>query len=176
MFHRLSLCGISNRVKLCLALVLCMCFGSACFAHQQQQALTRIEYNPRTEKLEIMHRFVLHDAEHAVSEIFDKPSDIISSKQTQEKFTSYVLERFGIYRSNNEALALELVGYEVEGKHFWIYQESQKPDSIEGLRVVHNALRDIWIAQTNTVNIKVGDKRSTLTFNENIEVLSISSH
>ena len=35
-------------------------------AHQQKIAITTVLFNPRTENIEIMHRFNLHDAEHAV--------------------------------------------------------------------------------------------------------------
>jgi hypothetical protein len=143
------------------------------FAHQQKAAITRIEFNPRTNMLEVMHRFELHDAEHAVKELFNGSADIIQSKDTQKQFANYVSARFGIYFPNNEALPLTLVGYEVDGKHFWVYQETPKPEHIVGLQIVHNALRDIWFAQTNTVNVKLDQKVNTLTFTDNTEVLKI---
>lgn len=150
-------------------------FWNSALAHQQQLAITSIEYNPRTEKLEIMHRFALHDAEHAVGEIFKKHADIISSTETQSEFAQYVVERFGLYMPDNQALLLELVGYEIEGKYFWVYQQTDKPNQLDGLQVVHNALRDIWLAQTNTVNIKIGEFKDTLTFDENVEVLRVNA-
>ena len=156
-----------------LVLLLNALFSSAAYAHQQKMAITRIELNPRTNMLEIMHRFELHDAEHAVSEIFGGGADIISSKDTQTKFADYVAERFGMFLANNQALPIKLVGFEVQGKHFWVYQETAKPESIMGVQIVHNALRDIWFAQTNTVNIKLDQKVNTLTFTQNTEVLKI---
>lgn len=142
-------------------------------AHQQKAAITRIELNPRTEMLEIMHRFELHDAEHAVAEIFGGNADIIQSKTTQTQFANYVSERFGMFLPNNEALPIKTVGFEIEGKHFWVYQETAKPKDLAGIQIVHNALRDIWFAQTNTVNVKVDQKINTLTFTNNTEVLKI---
>jgi len=158
---------------LCLALIGSALLSTTSFAHQQKAAITRIELNPRTNMLEVMHRFELHDAEHAVSEIFGKSADIISKEATQQEFANYVVARFGIYLPNDDALPMKLVGYEIDGKHFWVYQETAKPESMAGLQIVHNALRDIWFAQTNTVNIKLDQRISTLTFTDNTEVLNI---
>jgi len=146
------------------------------WAHQQKMAITRVELNPRTNMLEVMHRFEVHDAEHAVSEIFGKGADIIGSNTTQQQFAEYVAARFGVFLPNNTALDLKLVGFELEGKHFWVYQETAKPESLAGLQIVHNALRDIWYAQTNTVNVKINDRINTLTFTDNTEVLSVDFH
>ena len=38
-------------------------------AHQQKAALTTLRYNPRSNEVEIAHRFALHDAEHAAPEV-----------------------------------------------------------------------------------------------------------
>jgi len=156
-----------------IVLLVGVVLGSSAFAHQQKAAITRIELNPRTNMLEVMHRFELHDAEHAVKEIFDGSADIIQSSETQGQFANYVSARFGIYRTNDEPLPMTLIGYEIEGKHFWVYQETPKPENMASLQVVHNALRDIWFAQTNTVNVKLDEDVNTLTFAENTEVLRI---
>jgi hypothetical protein len=163
----------SSMKSLFAALLLLFVVINVSFAHQQKMAITRVELNPRTNMLEVMHRFDLHDAEHAVSELFGKGADIIGSEKTQAQFADYVAERFGIYRPNNESLPVKLVGFETEGKHFWVYQETPKPDIVNGLQIVHNALRDIWFAQTNTVNVKMDDRIETLTFTENTEVLNV---
>ncbi|MFC3122563.1 DUF6702 family protein [Agaribacter flavus] len=157
-----------------LTFVLLLAFGaSPAIAHQVKAAISRVELNPRTDKLEIMHRFDLHDAEHAVQELFDNTADIHKREETQKMFAEYVVERFGIYHADDTQVALKLVGFEVEGKHFWVYQEADKPDTLGGLQIVHNALRDIWHAQTNTVNVKFDATINTLTFTENTEVLNI---
>ncbi len=51
------------------ALLLFMACGHAA-AHQQKIAITTVLFNPRTQNIEIMHRFNLHDAEHAVKALF----------------------------------------------------------------------------------------------------------
>jgi hypothetical protein len=141
--------------------------------HQQKMAITTVLFNPRNQNLEVMHRFDLHDAEHAVKEIFDGDADIMRSEKTQSDFAKYVVERFAIYDMRKSELALSLVGTELEGQHFWVYQEAPAPTDLTGLYIQHNALRDIWHQQTNTINVEGMGDIQTLTFTDSTELLSV---
>lgn len=147
--------------------------GSA-LAHQQKAAISTVLFNPRTNNIEIMHRFNLHDAEHAVKEIFGKNADILDSQQTQRQFSEYVSQRFSMRDSDKSPLLLRSVGFETDGKFFWVYQETPVVPNIQGLVVQHDALRDIWPNQTNTVNIEGNGDIKTLTFTENVTLLSVA--
>ena len=172
----------SSRVAvMSLALSVCLAFSivasvlqvSEVAAHQQKMAISTVLFNPRTQNIEIMHRFNLHDAEHAVKEIFDGKADIIANETTQADFAKYVTERFAIYTLDHKALALSFVGTELDGKHFWVYQEAPAPESLDGMVIEHNALRDIWHKQTNTINVEGMGDIQTLTFTDNTELLSV---
>jgi hypothetical protein len=136
-------------------------------------AITKVLFNPRTSNIEIMHRFELHDAEHAVKALFDTNADIISDKETQAQFAQDAADRFALLDNADQPLSLGLVGYEVEGKNFWVYQETAQPPAIEGLKIRHDALRDLWPTQVNTLNVEgVGDIQ-TLTFTDNVSLLEV---
>lgn len=142
-------------------------------AHQQKMAITTVLFNPRTNNIEVTHRFDLHDAEHAVKEIFDGDADIMKSAKTQSDFAQYVRERFAIFNLDKTELALTFVGTELEGKHFWVYQEAPAPSNLSGLYIEHNALRDIWHTQTNTINVEGKGDIQTLTFTDSTELLRV---
>ncbi len=142
-------------------------------AHQQKMAITTVLFNPRTQNLEVMHRFDLHDAEHAVKEIFDADADIMLSDKTQSDFAKYVVERFAIFNMKKLQIPLSFVGTELEGQHFWVYQETPSPTNLTGLYIQHNALRDIWHQQTNTINIEGMGDIQTLTFTDSTELLNV---
>ena len=142
-------------------------------AHQQKIAITTVLFNPRTENIEIMHRFNLHDAEHAVKAMFKKTADILDDKDTQARFASYVANRFVLFDAQNDSLPLNLVGFEVEGKHFWVYQETAQPPELEGLQIRHDALRDLWPEQVNTINVEGNGDLKTLTFTDSVELLEV---
>lgn len=150
--------------------------GALCapvFAHQKKAAISTVLFNSRTQNLEVMHRFDLHDAEHAVKLIFGKSADIIGSEKTQQTFAEYVAERFAMYDETQQALPLNSIGYELEGKFFWVYQETRMTKDITSLIVKHEALRDLWPKQVNTVNFEGNKNLKTLVFDESSELLKV---
>lgn len=158
---------------LVLILMITGVLTTSVFAHQQRAAITKVLFNKNTGNLEIMHRFYLHDTEHAVQMLFDKRADIRNSADTQELFANYVSKRFAIKPLNGEELKLKQVGHEVERIYFWVYQEVKAPENIEGLTMIHNALRDIWTDQINTVNVEGRGDLRTATFEGDTEILSV---
>jgi len=149
--------------SLCLTLLL---GANSAFAHQQKAAETTVLFNKRTGQLEVMHRFYLHDTEHAVQALFDKNADILDSKKTQQQFADYVAKQFLARTLADEAMTLSNVGYEVEGKFFWVYQEALLPTELQGIKLYNGALRDLWPTQINMVNIEGKGKVRTLYFSE----------
>lgn len=149
-------------------------FSLSAYGHQQKTAISTVLFNPRTENIEIMHRFRVHDAEHAVKEIFGKEADIIGSEVTQNQFSDYVSQRFNLFDSQQQPLGLKAVGYELDGKFFWVYQETQQPTKVDNLSIRHDALRDLWPEQTNTINVEGKGQLQTLTFTDSVELLKVS--
>lgn len=143
-------------------------------AHEINAAVTSILFNPRTESIEVMHRFSLHDAEHAVKRLFEKKADIFKSPTTQQQFADYVQRHFAIRIQDEQQIPLKAVGHEIDGKYFWVYQEVAMPEKLTHLMVKHDVLREIWPAQINTVNIEGHGKLQTLTFSDNASWLGLA--
>ena len=145
---------------------------SAASADQLKAAVTTVLLNDRTNNIEVMHRFYLHDTEHAVQHLFNKDADILNSKDTQKSFANYVAEQFLARDLANNALPLTDVGFEVEGKYFWAYQEKALPDNIKGIKLFNGTLRSLWPTQINMVNIEGKGNIRTLYFSENKDWLT----
>ncbi len=141
-------------------------------AHELKTALSTVLFNERTGNIEIVHRFNIHDAEHAVREVFGRNADIIGSQDTQDTFANYVVERFALLKEDGTPISLEYLGFEVEGKFFWVYQEAPAFEANQ-LILSHNALREIWPDQINIVNIEGFGDIQTLTFSGSTEYLSV---
>lgn len=150
-----------------IMLTACAMFSDIAHAHQQKAAETTVLFNKNSGQLEVMHRFYLHDTEHAVQAIFDKHADILDSKQTQQQFADYVAEQFLARTLTDQALTLNNVGYEVEGKFFWVYQETNIPKDLNGIKLFNGTLRELWPTQINMVNIEGQGNVRTLYFSDN---------
>jgi len=134
-------------------------------AHQQKSAITRILFNSNSGNLEIMHRFFVHDAEHAAGLIFGEEQDLLESVESRELFSSYVINRFAVTIDNAATpLQLDYVGAEVDGQYLWVYQEIALPADVKGLTIVQVALHDVWPDQSNLVNIERAGQVYSLEF------------
>lgn len=159
-----------------LFLMLCshILFSGNTYAHQQKAAITKVLFNQHSQNLEVMHRFILHDAEHAVRHIFGKNADIISDKNTQETFAKYVTEHFSIDATPQGKLPLNLVGYEIEGQFFWVYQETSIPQGVTALSISHKALHDVWTKQVNQVNVEGKGAVKSLIFRDDSQSQTVT--
>ncbi|MEO0575079.1 MAG: DUF6702 family protein [Pseudomonadota bacterium] len=142
-------------------------------AHQAKESVTRVLFNNRTGNIEVMHRFLAHDAEHAIRQIFDGNPDVLLSQNERERFTRYVSERFTLRDQDGTELPLHAVGNEIDGAYLWIYFESAIPTTLKSLTVTHDALRDLWPAQTNLVTVERNGETASALFAKGAESITI---
>ena len=155
------------------ALVLALLLAAPTGAHQQKESITRVLFNTRTGNIEVMHRFLLHDAEHASRKLFGDASDLLSSAADRNRFEDYVHRRFSLADQTGEALALTPVGNELDNRFLWVYAETAIPDDVTALTLSHDALREVWPDQTNLVNVERDNVVRSATFNGGDRVITI---
>lgn len=133
-------------------------------AHQQKLSYTSITHNSHTNNIEVMHRFLLHDAEHAVKKLFNKNADVIADATTRKQFATYVENKFHLKLFPTTSETLQMIGSEIDGSYLWIYQEMTMPETIHEVAISHSTLREIWSDQINRVNIELNENTETLIF------------
>ena len=149
--------------RLISLIALAALLAGAAFAHKQKAAVTEVSFNLRTGMIEVAHRFIIHDAEHAISDVAGERRDLIHDEETQTFFAEYVASHFDL-TINDRPAKLALLGGEIEGGHIWIYQEAPAPFFVTRLALSQSTLTEVWQGQVNTVNIRTGGKTQTLTF------------
>lgn len=123
-------------------------------AHQLKEALTTIEVNERSGFVEVIHRFWLHDAEHALGSLGGLTGDLRRELPLQQAFARYVSRNFVLADSEGERLELDLLGVELEGSYIWVYQELEAERFGDIAFVGHRTMQDVWSEQLNQVNVK----------------------
>ena len=137
-------------IRYCLSTLLLMLITcSSSFAHQQKEAYISLLFNQRSGNLEVSHRFLLHDAEHGLAHIVNGAGDLSTDEETQQRFFNYVQGHFQVRSNNEQLIKLTPLGFEIEGKYFWVYQEAPIPKT-DSLQLKHSALHELWPAQTTT--------------------------
>ncbi len=143
-------------------------------AHQKKEAVTRVIFNERTGSIEIIHRFSIHDAEHASKKLFGTSTDILGNTFSQKNFADYVRSNFNLKRLSGQVLPLSNVGFEIAGPYLWVYQETALDEDFDGFYIKHGALTEVWPAQTNLVNIERNKEVHSLLFKGSIKEQKIS--
>jgi len=145
-----------SKLKIVLSMYLAMLIAPV-LGHQQKESYTRVVMNERTQSLEVMHRFYLHDAEHALATILDRKIDLSTEPQSQQQFSDYVAKRFSLKDGSGRAITLQYVGFEVEGKYLWIYQEASVPENLSAFSVRAKSLQEVWPKQVNHINFEIDE-------------------
>lgn len=133
-------------------------------AHQMKTAITRVVFSDQTQNVEIMHRFYVHDAEHALSELLGKQVYLSENKEAQAQFARYITAHFRMGVTEGTSLPLTTVGEEVDGKFIWVYQEVPRPDNVSELWFAFDALQERWPDQVNQINVEGLGKVRSLIF------------
>lgn len=136
-----------------VVLVLGLLVSQTLLAHQQKEAYTTVLFNQRSGLLEVSHRFYIHDAEHALEKATGDNIDLTTDTDSQQRFADYLLSHFGL-KVANQLVDLTVVGFEVEGKYFWVYQEVEAPETVNAVKVKMTALQEVWPSQVNHVNVE----------------------
>lgn len=144
-----------------------VCIAPLASAHQQKAAITKVLFNDRTGNIEVMHRFYIHDAEHAAGKILGAQVDLSSDKSAQLGFANYTLAHFQLGFDSPEPVELTTVGQEVDGKFLWIYQEIAIPAAVSELWFRFDALQSVWPSQINQINLEGRGPVRSLRFDRN---------
>ncbi|MEM0953921.1 MAG: DUF6702 family protein [Pseudomonadota bacterium] len=155
---------MSTVVVRVLLLLTALQLAAPAVAHQQKEAVTRVLFNAHTGNIEVMHRFLLHDAEHAASALFKDSTDLLARAADRERFAAYVHEGFSMFDQDQHQIRLQPVGHEIEGRFLWVYAEAPIPSNLRSLRLTHEALREVWPEQVNLVNVEQGDRVRSAVF------------
>lgn len=137
-------------------------------AHQQKEAYISLLFNDRTDLLEVSHRFYLHDAEHVLNQLIETKGDLSTNPKVQAEFAEHIQKNFSLNDSLKQNLPLETVGFEVDGKFFWVYQQTALPET-DKLRIKHTALQELIPQQINHVNVERFGKVSSVRVNQDNE-------
>lgn len=142
-------------------------------AHQQKEAITRVLFNPRTGNIEVMHRFILHDAEHASHQLLGISADLLGSQADRNRFEAYVHARFELRDQDERLIELTPVGNEIEHGFLWVYAEAPIPEGLRALTISHRALRDVWADQVNLVNVEQDASVKSALFSEGSDAITL---
>lgn len=147
---------------------------SALLAHGFHASFSVIEFNPRTNALELFHRTFTQDIEILLTARAGKAVTLKNSARMEELIESYLLDVFSIKTSDNRPLKPAWVGMKIQLDTLFVYQEIKVMSSLRGLMINSQILTETHPGQVNSVNLTMNGRTQTLIFMANDAAQSVT--
>ena len=134
------------------------------WAHRQKQALSTIEWNTRTKTLEVTHDLHAHDAEQVLAKLGLITSPDLTGLRARARLALYVKENFRLSTLDGQAIDLTILGAETDATYAHVYMEVELEKPPTGLLITNTLLQDVFVDQTNQVNVSLTDTLRSVVF------------
>lgn len=138
--------------------------GILAFFHPFYVSVTEINHNAKDKTLEISNKVFLEDMEKALEKQLNAPMELTSPKdrkKAEQALADYVRKHL-LVKVDGKPVALEFLGYEVEGASLWSYYQVSNITSVHKVEVSNNELYEMFDSQIGIVHVQVaGNKKSS---------------
>ncbi len=148
-----------------------LAFNALANAHPFHVSLAEVEWNKKSQSLEVALRVWPGDIESVLRQREGKRIDLDTTSKIDDLLTAYLTEKLRFFAGGQKSkdakpLAIKWVGKEVNTKEAWLYFEVPFSDPNQTLSIENRLLFELLPDQQNTMIFKQKKKRSTLTFHQ----------
>ena len=126
-------------------------------------SVTQIEHNEKDKTLEISVRIYTDDLEKTLKPYSKSKVDIIkpADKEAINKLLFAYMQAHLKLVVNGKPVQLEYVGYEIQSESTWTYLQVSNINSVKEIGVNTNLLYDFTKEETNIIEVKANNKKSS---------------
>lgn len=142
--------------------------GAIVSAHPIHTSLAEANYDAPTRTLQVALRVFADDFEAALTS--QEKRKISLARTAPDEFEAltraYLSQHFTVKSSAGTAVPLRWVRREWKeaANELWLYFDAPLPDGVEGAVIHHALLREEFSNQINSVQVRDGERRTTLVF------------
>lgn len=155
-------------VPVALACLAGLSLPSALRAHPIHTSIAEADYNRTSRKLEVALRVFLDDFEAALAARIGRPIALATLPKAEFDVLAraYVAAKFIVRAADGTPAPHEWVGRELKPaeNELWLYFEIPLPAGIEGARLHHALLGEVFPNQINSVRVRDQGRLATLVF------------
>lgn len=152
MMQNLKQTTMKNKLAVFFTALLSLALLPQVAAHKYFFGLTEVSYNPRTQHVEAVHQYTLHDVQRALQKQYGDDFTL-DNPNAEAQIMRWLENQFALFDSNDNKVKLNWVGFEADFQNIWLYQEVDiAPTDFCRWRVSNNILMREFAPQVNTVN------------------------
>lgn len=160
--------------RLLLIIVLIFAINStsklnANFLHPFYVSVTEMNFNPKTNNLEISCKLFVDDLQLALIKNYKRQIDLLNTKQEADnsKFLNDYLSKHLAINVDSKIAGIKFIGFEVESESIYCYFEATNIPSPQKVVITNNILQDYKDEQVNIMHVVVkGNRKSAKTDNK----------
>ncbi len=144
-------------------------------SHKVHVSVAQLEYNQKSQSVEITLRVYADDLENAVSQHAKRPVKIDPAtankdKRIAEAILAYIRKSLELKSKGGNPVKLNWVGMEWQVDMYWLYVEGKLPaipasaNGLDGAQLRNKVFCDLFDDQVNIVNTKIHEKQVGLMF------------
>lgn len=149
-------------------LLLCVSLSSFTSTHKFYVSVTEVEYNNKSETLQIMSRVFIDDLEDLLQTRYDKSlmlGEKLETPGASKHVEKYLENKFDIH-VNGKSIEVNYLGMEYEDDMILLYLETPKIKSIQKITVRNAILTDLFDEQKNLVHVTYKGNTKSLILNK----------
>ena len=127
-------------------------------------SVTEMEYNAKTQALEISCKVFTDDLEKGLAKANGVSVDMYNPKDKtilEKQLSAYIMRHVQI-KADGKPLSLEYVGYELEEQSTWsYYQVTKLPLVPKKIEVFSNLFYEMYDKQINIIHVSIGGNRKS---------------
>ncbi len=169
--------SVSQQVSKCLSLFFLLVSFSAFTpkppaAHDFHTSLTEMNFNSKTQSLEMTVRVFTDDLELALTTINNgkavkiKPEDYSTDALTLK----YLRKHLAFVSPSKEVITYDFIGKEVELDATWLYVEVPAATNLQGYSIFNSIMTELFDDQTNLLNLIYPNKKKSFVFDKKTKV------
>lgn len=167
-----------------LSSLLLLAFGSVSQAHTVHQSTAEVEYNEKTQKLEVSLTVFLNDLEVALIRQCECEMRIDKSPQSEfdQQALLYLQQNFVVTDGNNKTAALHWIGREIDDESaksdepkVTLFFEVLLPKGVGKTRLRHSVFHDMFKDQSNLLLFRNGQTKVERAFTSGAAEQSLDS-
>lgn len=132
--------------------------------HKFYTSICKIDYNVPKKRLEITTRIFIDDINLAISEKYNRKSNIVSDNETTEDIDflkKYISEKLTV-TVNGKPVPIRFLSKEIEDNVLICYLSCTEISKIKTFEVQNSILTEIFEEQQNIVQLNINNKKQTL--------------
>lgn len=148
--------------------------SSTLLAHTFHVSLAEGQWNEQSQRLEVALRTLPGDLERSLSDAHQRHITLEKEAQLDRLIAEHLRQVFIVRDPSGQERAHHWVGKELKPEEIWLYFEVDLPNGLEGSELEFTLLLKQEAHQVNTLNLRQGNQRATLTFLRGQETQSVA--